>query len=146
MNRCSTPCNHWFIQCWRPSRPDLTLSWCTAIGWTDACPSVHLMLLRTPLVLFCLVQTDHWINRQSNQPDCRFIWCYWFLRADRCLFSWVHPTQLEIGPSVHPTMTFCCFLCVFNLSLLELNMPSLNMPSLNRPSLIASKYILTLDF
>jgi hypothetical protein len=127
-------------------------------------PSVHPVLKPSKLVPLCLelkycrmnhylyfgssgaedsslgtsLSYSNWLSDRPTTPtdDLQFIWRYWFLRDDCCFSFWVHSTHLENGSSVHPTVPFCCFLCVLYLPSLELNIPSL----------IASKYILTLNF
>jgi hypothetical protein len=103
-------------------------------------PSVNPVLLVVVLKPLYLASMNHRIYGRCPPMDRRFI----RRLSLHCFISGYHPVHLEIGPSSdHPTVSLCCFLCVFNLPLLEPNMPSLE---LNIPSLRASKYIIALDF
>jgi hypothetical protein len=52
----------------------------------------------------CLLQIDHRIDgRLSFKFIVRY---YWFLWVGCCFSSLNHLTQLECGPSVHPTVPF----------------------------------------
>jgi hypothetical protein len=81
--------------------------------------SVHSVLLNFSWCIFVLFQTERRIDRRSNQPDRRFIWCYYLLllcffqSSDTCRnwtvgssdgASWLNPLRsVPSTPTLAPT-------------------------------------------
>jgi hypothetical protein len=94
------PTHRQIIRCWRPRCQILTVSFHVTIGWTAADLSVHPVLLCWSWRVSVLFELDHQIDRWFPPMDRQFIRRYWL----RGFISATCPTQLETGPSVHPTM------------------------------------------
>jgi hypothetical protein len=95
------PTHHRFIRCWRLHDQSLTVSFLEVVGWAEARPSVHPVLKSSAPSSLCLDSLSHRIDRRCPHLDCRFILCYIVF----CSFaSFIHLTQLEFRPSVHPTV------------------------------------------
>jgi hypothetical protein len=62
--------------------------------------SVHPVLKTSSWCVSVLIQTERRIDQRCPHLDCRNILCYYLC----CSSSATHPTLLENGPSVHPTV------------------------------------------
>jgi hypothetical protein len=99
--RCSAPTHCRFIRCWRPRSQIIPVSFHATVGWTATDPSVHPVLKASSWCVSVLFKHDHQIDRRFPPMDSRFI-------RRRCLrgsYCPIHPTQLEKGLSVHPTVS-----------------------------------------
>jgi hypothetical protein len=89
-----------FIRCWRTSHQNFTVIFLETVGWIAAPPSVHLVLLLQSWHIYVLFKLGHRIDRRYPPMGRWFIRRFWL----RCLSSAIHPTHLQNGPSVHPTV------------------------------------------
>jgi hypothetical protein len=125
--------HHRFIRCYCLLNQLLSVLNSQTVGWTVASLSVHLVLKTPVLARYFLVQISHRIDRRSNQPDCQFIRCYWFLWPSHCYSS-----------LNHLTVPFCCFFESLTCFLSSLTCHYLTCHHLhNMSSCIASKYIVS---